>query len=145
MYKHILLTTDGSELSQRAVKHGAQLAKAVGAKLTIITVIKPWQTVAPAEVMISFPEDEYLKSAQAQADTVLEKAASIAKEIGVPCQTQHVIHESTWQAITEAAQSENCDLIVMGSHGRTGLVKLVLGSETQKVLAHSTVPVLVHR
>lgn len=145
MYKHILLATDGSELAERAMSDGIALAKALGAKMTAITVILPWRTIAPAEVMISFPEPDYLKGAEALASKVLEKASAAAKDAGVACNTLHRVHEHPWRAITDTAVSENCDLIVMGSHGRTGLVKLVLGSETQNVLAHSEVPVLVHR
>jgi len=145
MYKHILLATDGSELARHASQDAIALAKAIGAKMTAITVIKPWHTVAPAEVMISFPEQEYLKGAQNLADKILQTTAESAKQAGVACQTHHMINEHPWRAIIDTANSENCDLIVMGSHGRTGIVKLILGSETQQVLTHSKIPVLVHR
>jgi len=145
MYKHILLATDGSQLAKSSTKDAIALAKAIGAKITVITVIKPWHMVAPAEIMISFPEAEYLKGAKKQAGKILQETADAAQEAGVACQTRQMINEQPWRIIVDTAKSDNCDLIVMGSHGRTGLVKLVLGSETQKVLAHSKISVLVHR
>ena len=86
-----------------------------------------------------------MKGAEAQAKQYLEKAEALAQEAGVACETRQTIAEEAWKAITETAVDAGCDLIVMGSHGRTGLAKLVLGSETQKVLAHSNIPILVHR
>lgn len=145
MYKHILLTTDGSELADRSVQHGIALAATHGARVTVLTVIKPLHTVAPAEVMIALPPADYEKGAQKHADQILERVSKAATEAGVACTTQCTTNDEPSQAIIDAASDGACDLIVMGSHGRTGLTKLVLGSQTQKVLAQASVPVLVTR
>lgn len=145
MYKHILVTTDGSDAAERAMRDGFQLAKVLGASLTVLTITKPWYAVAPGELMVAFPEDEYLAGVQQLAQTNLQTADRIAGEIGVTTETMHVVHDHIYEGIIEVAQKNGCDLIVMGSHGRSGLVRLFLGSETQKVLAHTRIPVLVHR
>lgn len=145
MYTKILLTTDGSELADKAIQHGISLAAKVGAAVSIITVIKPLHVIAPAEVMVAFPSAEYEKGAQENARSVLEKAESLAKQAGVASQSLSVTHEEPWQAIVDAADEGNCDLIVMGSHGRSGLTRLMLGSEAQKVLTHTKTPVLIVR
>jgi len=145
MYQHILIATDGSELSDRAVEFGIEIAKCQNAKVTLVTSIRPWHSIAPVEVMLTFPEAEYLKNATNHAKKVLEEAKTIAQKQKVTCETCLISKNEPWQAITEAAEDHNCDLIVMGSHGHSGLKKLILGSETQKVLTHTTVPVLVHR
>lgn len=145
MYKRILVATDGSELATRAVNHGLSLAKSLGATVIAIYVMRPLDVYMPAEVMIAIPEEDCQKGVEKIARQSLEKVKQIADGLGVPCETRQVLNVHPWQAIVDAASKENCDLIVMGSHGRTGLVGLVLGSETQKVLAHSNVAVLVHR
>lgn len=145
MYKHILLTTDGSELGERSLQHGIALAAALSARITVLTVIKPLHTVAPAEVMIALPPAEYEKGAQKHADQILESASEAAKQAGVACTTRCTTDDEPSQAIIDTASNAACDLIVMGSHGRTGLTQLVLGSQTQKVLTHTSVPVLVTR
>lgn len=145
MYKHFLIATDGSELATRSLEQGIALAAALGARVTILTIIRPFHAVAPAEVMIAFPTKEYEKSASEHADRLLERAMNLAVQAGVACAVQSSVHDDPWQAIVDAATNAGCDLIVVGSHGRTGLAKLVLGSETQKVLTHSTIPVLVTR
>lgn len=145
MYKHILVATDGSDAAERAMRDGFQLASVLGARLSVLTITKPWHAVAPGEVMVAFPEDEYLAGVQQLARTNLQTADKIAAEIGVTAETMHVVHDHIYEGIIEVAQKNGCDLIVMGSHGRSGLVRLFLGSETQKVLAHTRIPVLVHR
>lgn len=145
MYKHILVATDGSELSERAIQHAVALAQALQAKLTALHVIRPWRTVAPGEIMIAFPESEYRKGAEVAAGKYLEVAKEAAQDKGVPCQTKWVEHEQPWKAIISTAETNACDLIVMASHGRKGLAALFIGSETQKVLGHSKIPVLVCR
>ncbi len=145
MFKHILLATDGSDLADRAVRRGIDIAKCHDAKVTLITAIRPWHTVGPGEIMIAFPENEYLKGATHFAQSVLDKAEKTAQEAGVACESRLICKQEPWQAITEAAEDHGCDLIVVGSHGRSGLSKLILGSETQKVLTHTTIPVLVFR
>lgn len=145
MYKNLLIAIDGSELSQRAMADGIALAKALDAKITVATVIVPLLAVAPAEAMIAFPEEEYTRGAQQHADSVLSQAKAAADEEGVACDTSTLTHEQPWRAIIDAADNAGCDLIVMGSHGRSGISKLVMGSETQKVLTHTNIPVLVTR
>jgi nucleotide-binding universal stress UspA family protein len=145
VYKHILIPTDGSELSKAAVENGVALAKALGARVTVLTVLPPWHAVAPAEVMVAFPENEYRQGAEAAAARYLDAASSTARDLSVACDTLMVEHERPWQAIIEAAKANDCDLIVMASHGRKGIGALLLGSETQNVLTHSRIPVLVHR
>ena len=145
MYKHILLTTDGSELAEKSLQHGIALAAALSARITVLTVIKPLHTVAPSEVMVALPPAEYEKGAQKHADRLLERANAAATQAGVACATRCRTHDEPSQAIIDTAADAACDLIVMGSHGRTGLTKLILGSQTQKVLSHTSVPVLVTR
>lgn len=145
MYKRILVATDGSELATRAVKDGLSLAKSLAAEVIAVYVIKPLEVDMPAEVMIAVPEEEHRKSAENTARRALEQVKQSADELGVSCETRSVQGARPWQAIIDTATNEDCELIVMGSHGRTGLVGLVIGSETQKVLAHSSIPVMVHR
>ena len=145
MYNKILIATDGSDLAEKAIQHGVSLAAEIGASISVITVARPMHAVAPPEVMIAFPAEDYAKGAQEHAREILAKAESVAQQANVPCQTRTIVHEEPWQAITEAASEEGSDLIVMGSHGRSGLTRLMLGSEAQKVLAHTKTPVLVVR
>ncbi len=145
MYQKILLATDGSELAMRAVEHGLALAKTVGATTVAVCVVKPVDVLAPVEMSVAISEDELRKGAEATARHAVDQVRKLADEMGVPCETRQPDDVRPWHAITETAKADGCDLIVMGSHGRTGFVGLVLGSETQKVLAHSSIPVLVHR
>ena len=145
MYKNILLATDGSDLAAKAIKHGLSLAAQIGASATIVTIAKPLHTIAPPEVMIAFPKADYDKGAKERAGEILAKVESAARAASVNCQTRFMMHEEPWQAIIDAAQEAESDLIVMGSHGRTGLTRLMLGSEAQKVLTHTTLPVLIVR
>jgi nucleotide-binding universal stress UspA family protein len=145
VYKHILVATDGSELSERAIEQAIGLARALNARVTALHVIRPWRTVAPGEIMVAFPESEYLKGAETAAARYVGYAEELADEQGVSCDTTWLEHGHPWQAILSTAEARGCDLIVMASHGRKGLAALFLGSETQKVLAHSKIPVLVCR
>src|SRR3974390_214627 len=129
MYRHILIPTDGSELAERAVTHGLSLAKFVGAKVTVIIA---------AEVFAKYTEQ--IKQHNAR---VLDRVAKAAKQAGVPCDTIHVQDVQPYEAITATAADRGCDLIVMASHGRSGLSAMVLGSVTNKVLTHAKTPVLV--
>ncbi|HET7804629.1 MAG TPA: universal stress protein [Pseudolabrys sp.] len=145
MYKHILIPTDGSELSKKALQHGAALAKAVGADLTVLTVSAPYQAfvVEPSAVMDSL--DQYREITSSLSGKVLEAARQIVSKEGVTCKVLHVEHEHPYQAIIDTAKNNGCDLIAMASHGRHGVSAILLGSETAKVLIHCTVPVLVYR
>ena len=145
MHRHILIPTDGSELSQTAVGYGVALAKAVHAKVTVLTVSAPFQTTALESGMIAETPEEYGERTARRAADCLNAAKEIASASGVTCETKHVEHDQPYLAIIETAAQELCDLIVMASHGRRGISAVVLGSETLKVLTHSTIPVLVVR
>jgi nucleotide-binding universal stress UspA family protein len=145
MYRNILIATDGSELSYEAVTHGVALAKALNAKVTALTVVIPWREAALWEVAVSRSEEEYDTFAKERAANCLTTVTEAAKASGVVCNAVTLKHEAPWKAIIDTAGSMNCDLIVMASHGWKGVAGFVLGSETQKVLTHSSVPVLVHR
>ena len=147
MYKHILLPTDGSAASARAIAGGVELAKALGARVTGFHAAPPavplvlGKQLAKA-YMTRDEREQAIGQATARYLGVVERAAAKA---GVACETMHVTSDFPADAILEAARSRKCDLIVMASHGRHGLSAMLLGSETQKVLTHAKIPVLVHR
>ena len=145
MHRHILIPTDGSDLSRNAIDYGTALAKSVNAKVTVLTVSALFQTfVLESEMIIETPED-YAKRVASRAAKYLKAAKEAALAAGVTCETVHVEHGQPYLAIIETAAQKLCDLIVMASHGRRGISAIVLGSETLKVLTHSTIPVLVVR
>ena len=144
MYANILIPTDGSELSGRAVQHGITLAKQIGAKITVLTVSTPFHSFTTDTLMIEDTPTTYKVRMQEHAEKTLGAVARAAQAAGVSCEMAHVEHEHPYQAIIDTAKSKGCDLIVMASHGRRGIAALVLGSETVKVLTHSKIPVLVH-
>jgi nucleotide-binding universal stress UspA family protein len=145
MYKNILIPTDGSEFCERAVQHGVNLAKLMNAKVVAVTVTQPLHTAIPKslipENLINTVEAEIVKQASAN----LAGAERAAKAAGVPIETVRASRDHAWEGIVETAKDKGCDLIVMASHGRRGVSAMILGSETQKVLVHTTVPVLVVR
>lgn len=146
MYRHILIPTDGSELANRAVTHGLALAKALGAKVTALTVEASFSIYdVPSSRMMQLTGafTEHAEHAKAHAAKVLGTVAAAAKAAGVACETVQVEHDHPYEAIINAAQSRGCDLIVMSSHGRSGIAAIVLGSVTHKVLTHTKIPVLV--
>jgi nucleotide-binding universal stress UspA family protein len=149
MYRHILVPTDGSALSLKAAKEAARLAKTQKAKVTAFYAIPPFITPATGEALIVTPElfseKEYKKRMQKYANEALSKVEAEAKKSGVPFEGACAIADSPWKGIIAAAQANDCDLIVMASHGRRGIEGLLLGSETLKVLTHSKTPVLVCR
>lgn len=145
MYKHILIATDGSELAQKAVEQGLALAKAVGAKASAVMVTESWTAIAPIEAALAFPIDEYEKGAALTAQKCLMAVSAAAKTHGVACETHHIPDQFPAEGIVAYAKDNGCDLIVMASHGRRGLNRLFIGSQSIKVLTHSTVPVLVCR
>ena len=147
MFRRILVPTDGSAHSGRAVKSAARLARTCRASLTIFHAIPPYRTPYVAEGMnYAWPtETQYLKSTDRQARKVLAKARAIASRNGVAARTLQAYEDDTSRAIIAAARKTRAGLIVMASHGRRGLEKLLLGSETQKVLARTKLPVLVVR
>jgi nucleotide-binding universal stress UspA family protein len=145
MYKHILLPTDGSELSQNAVREGIALAQALKARVTGVTVTAPFHIFAIDPLMVTDTPATYEAHMAALAERYLQSVSDTAKAAGVECETVRVVHASPAEAIIETAAAKNCDLISMASHGRRGLSAILLGSETMKVLTHSSIPVLVHR
>jgi nucleotide-binding universal stress UspA family protein len=149
MYKHILIATDGSELAQRGLDHGLSLAKTLNAKVTVVTVTEPYPFYASAAGAgwVPLPVDTaaYEEGQKQFAGKLLENAKEAAAKIGVDASVIHVDNAFPAEAIVETAKNGDCSLIVMASHGRRGLGRLILGSETSEVLAHSPLPVLVVR
>lgn len=148
MYKHILVATDGSELAGRALAHGLDLAATYKARLTIVAVTEPWSSLdlgREARHGAKNPIVEFDAAAAAAAKRVLEGAEKVAKAKGVPCELLHVQDRHPAEGIVEAAEEKGCDLIVMASHGRRGIGRLLLGSQAQEVLTHSKVPALIVR
>jgi nucleotide-binding universal stress UspA family protein len=148
MYKHILVATDGSKLSNTAIKTAARLARSLAAKLTGVYVIPEYVTPVYGEAAVYMPEvspKRYRELTEKEARKALSVVEIEAQTEVVECATLHVTSNQAWDGILKAARSKKCDLIVMASHGRRGLSALVLGSETNKVLTHSSIPVLVCR
>jgi nucleotide-binding universal stress UspA family protein len=145
MYKHILLATDGSDLAQKGVDQGLALAKALGAKVTAVTVTEPMAAMLMGEAAIALPLDDYDKAASANATQILAGVSAAAGKVSVACDVLHVKDRYPAEGIVDAAKARGCDLIVMASHGRRGLSRLLLGSQATGVLTHSQVPVLVCR
>jgi nucleotide-binding universal stress UspA family protein len=143
MYKHILIPSDGSELSKKAVDHGIGLAKALNAKVTAVTVSEPFHIFAAEPSMVTDTPDEYKKRIAALTAKYLKVATDAASAAGVPW--VQIEHEHPYEAIIDTARNRGCDAIVMASHGRRGVSAVVLGSETVKVLTHSNIPVVVVR
>ncbi|MBN8486632.1 MAG: universal stress protein [Burkholderiales bacterium] len=142
MYRNILVPTDGSDITAKAVQAALTLAKTLGAKLTVISVKEPFPYSAISEMQPVPPQEFYdaqERIAAARVKTVAEAAAAA----GVACEAATVEAVHPWEAIVDHAKRQGCDLIVMASHGRRGVSALLLGSETQKVLTHCQVPVLV--
>ena len=142
MYKHILIATDGSELAGKAVATGLALAKRLSAKVTAVTAIEPWLSIASSDTAGAFLE--YQKAAEHDAERILGQVSTFAHEHDVQCETVTVT-DAAAEAIIETAKRKQCDLIVMSSHGRRGLARVLLGSQAMRVLTLSSVPVLVCR
>jgi nucleotide-binding universal stress UspA family protein len=148
MYANILLSTDGSDVAKRGVKQEIALAKALNAKVTVITATEPlpvdygtghasgWN---PSQEEV----DRFDAACKERAGKVLDEARAMGEQIGISVELVHVPNAYAAAAIIETAKSRGCDLIVMASHGRRGLRKLLLGSQTSEVLADGSVPVLV--
>jgi nucleotide-binding universal stress UspA family protein len=148
MYKHILVPTDGSRLSTRAIRAAAKLAKGFGARLTGLYVVPPYVPPVYGEAVIYVPEvspKRYREITGREAKKALAAVEVEAQAAGIECKTLSATAEQAWQGIIRTARAHRCDLIVMASHGRRGLTGLLLGSETTKVLTHSKTPVLVCR
>lgn len=148
MFKHILVPTDGSELSQKATRVAVQLAQSLGARITAFHAIAPYPMPLADGVygyVDAFSPDDYRKGTEKHAAELLAAVQAEAGNAGVACTPLFVSAGAPWAGIIEAAKTSGCDLLVMASHGRKGLAGVLLGSETQKVLTHSTVPVMVCR
>lgn len=144
MFKHILVPVDGSATSLAAIDKAAGLARAFGAKVTAIFVIDPYPfTGIGAD--FAYGQDQYLSAARAEASAAIEAANARLSAAGTPVDTKVVESHAVWRGILESADAVGADLIVMGSHGRRGLEKLVLGSVAQSVLSHTTVNTLIVR
>lgn len=143
MYRNILIATDGSEIATKAARHGIALAKSLGSKVTVLTVTEPFYWYdgnIPADL-----QPAYVGEARKEANIILTRLLDAAKSSGIHCEMVHAEQGPPYRTIIETAQAKNCDLIVMGSHGRGGLAAVVLGSHTLKVLTHTKIPVLVYR
>ncbi len=145
MFKHILIPTDGSDLSRKAVLYGVQLAKECGSWVTALNLTEPYRVASLDAVLVSVGEDKYEEESRRVSERALEQVRVAADAAGVRCDTIREVHDQPYRAIIDAAHAKGCDLIVMASHGRRGVSALLLGSETVKVLTHSTIPVLVYR
>lgn len=144
MYKHILLPTDGSELSKAAMRHGIALAKTIGAKVSALVVSTPIASLVVDPGAVSAALEQYQALVKTQTAKYLDNIKNEATEAGVSCTTLCIEHERPYEAIVETAKTNGCDLVIMASHGLRG-VSAILGSETLKVLTHSSVPILVYR
>jgi nucleotide-binding universal stress UspA family protein len=150
MSQHLMIATDGSELSHKAVREGCRLAKTMGARVTLVHVRSAFSMNL---LLLNYPYPTYLlpdneefeARSAARAQEILQSAAGCAREAGVEAGTLSEVNEMPWAGILHAAEAQSADLLVMASHGRGSLGSLILGSETLKVLTHSKLPVLVVR
>ncbi|MFZ0850653.1 MAG: universal stress protein [Hyphomicrobiaceae bacterium] len=145
MYKRILLPTDGTEFSERALRHGIGIAKLTQAQIVAITVTQPPHSALPLSLIPKNLAGIIHSETVKLADENLAVVERLVREAGIPVELVRQSNDHPWEAIVLTAKEKQCDLIVMASHGRRGVSALVLGSETQKVLTHSTIPVLVVR
>lgn len=145
MFKHLLVPTDGSPLSEAAMHMAVGLAKQDGARITSLYMIRPFHMTVYSAEMVGSDQDEFQAVDRQRAQIYLDTIRSIATQAGVECDTDAPTGSHPYEAILETAKKRHCDLIVMASHGHGGIRGLLLGSETQKVLTHSHLPILVVR
>ena len=146
MFKHILIPTDGSELSQKAIRTGVELARFHGARVTGVHAIPDYHLMIAYEGAFDpITEERIEKEARARAEAFLGFIRETAGAAGVPCDTVCETSDHPYDAILKTAAAKGCDLILLHSHGRRGLAAVLLGSETRKVLTYSTIPVMVVR
>jgi nucleotide-binding universal stress UspA family protein len=147
VFKHILLPTDGSPVSSKAVKRGIEFAKKIGARVTALHVVTTFRFMADEGAMVLNPalRKRFEDEGNARAKEILDAVAKQARAKGVRCATVRVSGDQSFHEIVATARRSKCDLIMMASHGRRGISSLLLGSVTSKVLLHSKVPVLVVR
>ena len=147
MFKHLLVPTDGTEFSMATVRRAATFAIDASARITFLNIEHafPAMYLGEGAIMDENAPAKFYQQADSQAHQILSAAEEIARAAGVQCTSLILVCESAYEAIIEAAEKSGCDLIFMASHGHRGLKALLLGSETQKVLTHSTIPVMVYR
>ena len=145
MFSHVLLPTDGSALSQAANLEGIRFAKQSNLKVTGISVIPEFHVLTFNVMMLEDTKERFLLESRAQSEKYLAMLQRAAAEEGVSCETVIEVSDHPYEAIVRTASARGCDLILMASHGRRGVQGMLLGSETQKVLTHSKIPVLVYR
>lgn len=145
MFKHILLPTDGSAMSDMASQKCIALAKEAGAQVSAIYAVPEFHVFAYEPGIVTDTPEQYQLDSEARARSILARVERAANEAGVACTTLHVYNDHPYEAIIAAAREHECDLICMASHGHKGVKGLLLGSETQKVLTHTDIPVLVYR
>jgi nucleotide-binding universal stress UspA family protein len=146
-YQHLLVPSDGTRLSDQALAQAIALAKALGATLTLLHVQPPLPVslIGMGDMLDPATVESLSRAAESESQRILEEARATAAREGLRIQTEVLKQDLPHRAIVEAAKRHGCDLIVMASHGRKGLTSLLLGSETQRVLLHASVPVLVVR
>ncbi len=143
MYKSILVATDGSELATKAVEQGLALARTLAAKVTVVTVTEPWTMIAPGEIGMTIPIDDFEAGVAEHAAKILNAVKLQAKTSGATCEVLHIKDRYPADGILEAAKDKGCDLIVMASHGRRGIARLLIGSQANRVVTHSPIAVLI--
>ena len=149
LFRHILVPTDGTPLSTRAAKTAIALARSSKSRVTVLHAIPAYAPPVYMDGVVPQPElfspGEYKRKTRTYAQKILDRIEALARAAKVRCDAVSVVSNQPWEAIVRNARTRRCDLIVMASHGRHGLEALLLGSEAQKVLTHSKVPVLVCR
>ena len=145
MFKHILVPTDGSELSEDAIQKGIQFANSINAEVTGFHVIVPFRVFSLRMGTLEDTKEQYERQSEVQAEQFLGVIKKAAEKASVSCDTDYVTSSHPYEMIIKAAEQKGCDLIMMASHGRRGLQGLLIGSETHKVLTHTKIPVLVFR
>lgn len=147
MFKHLLVPTDGSKLSQATITRAVSFAREANARITFFYAQPDFPMPIYGEGALIDPTtpEQFAKSAAEEAKNILEEAKATADNAGVVSDTDTAVNEVPYEAIIDAAERHGCDMIFMASHGRKGFAGLLLGSETQKVLTHTKIPVLIYR
>lgn len=144
MFNHLLLSTDGSDLADKALPYTIELAKKFGSKITVCSVIDLYPYIGAIEVM-PVGMDQWQEEVRKQANDALQHLSERVNAAGLSCDTVVEEDAQAWRGLLAAAQKQGCDTIVMASHGRGGVSSAMLGSQTARVLSHSKLPVLVVR
>ncbi len=145
MFKHLLIPTDGSELSNNAIESGIKFAASIGATVTGLNVVPNLQLLDYQLQILEETRQTLNEAAKSRAHAILEVLAKAARAANVECKIEVAVSDHPYKAIIDIAEKRGCDLILMASHGRRGIGGILLGSETHKVLTHSKIPVLVVR